>query len=68
MCAILGILQKKEFNQKLFKDMLELMNNRGKDNTGYYFSNNIYLVRTTHEQKESFLKRFCECVLNNSVN
>ena len=43
MCAILGVLQKKEFNQELFKDMLELMNNRGKDNTGYYFSNNIYL-------------------------
>ena len=43
MCAILGVLQKKEFNQNLFKSMLELMNNRGKDSTGYYFSNEIFL-------------------------
>ena len=43
MCAILGVLSKEEFNTKLFKDILELMNNRGHDSTGYYFSNGIYL-------------------------
>lgn len=42
MCAILGVL-KKDFDIKLFKDMLELMNNRGKDSTGYYFENGISL-------------------------
>ena len=42
MCAILGVL-KKDFNEYLFKDMLELMNNRGKDSTGYYFENGISL-------------------------
>jgi len=42
MCAILGVL-KNNFNKKLFKDMLELMNNRGKDSTGYYFDSNISL-------------------------
>ena len=34
---------KNNFNKKLFKDMLELMNNRGKDSTGYYFDSNISL-------------------------
>lgn len=43
MCAILGVLSKDYFNQKLFKSMLELMNNRGKDSTGTYFSKDIYL-------------------------
>ena len=42
MCAILGVL-KKDFDKYLFKDMLELMNNRGKDSTGYYFENGISL-------------------------
>ena len=41
MCAILGVLSKENFNSKLFKNMLELMNNRGCDHTGYYFSKNI---------------------------
>ena len=43
MCAILGVLSKENFNPKLFKNMLELMNNRGCDHTGYYFSKNISL-------------------------
>ena len=43
MCAILGVLSKDDFNINLFKNMLELMNNRGTDNTGYYFSKNISL-------------------------
>ena len=42
MCAILGVL-KDNFNKELFKDMLELMNNRGKDSTGYYFENGVSL-------------------------
>ena len=42
MCAILGVL-KDNFNKDLFKDMLELMNNRGKDSTGYYFENGVSL-------------------------
>ena len=42
MCAILGVL-KDNFNKELFKDMLELMNNRGKDSTGYYFESGISL-------------------------
>ena len=43
MCAILGILSKKKFDDDLFKEMLELMNNRGLDNTGYYFNNYVSL-------------------------
>lgn len=43
MCAILGVLTKNQFNQNLFKSMLELMKNRGHDNTGYYFDTNISL-------------------------
>ncbi len=42
MCAILGLISKKK-NKELFKNMLELMNNRGNDHTGYYFENDIYL-------------------------
>lgn len=45
MCAILGWISKNnlENEQEKFKNMLEIMNNRGKDNTGYYFKNNILL-------------------------
>ena len=46
MCAILGWLNYKEdltIYQNKFKDMLELMNNRGHDNTGYDFSKNVLL-------------------------
>lgn len=46
MCAILGWINRKESldkNQELFKEMLELMSYRGKDNTGYYFLDNVLL-------------------------
>ena len=44
MCAILGWLNKsKEIDSKKFHDMLELMNNRGKDNTGIYNDKNVLL-------------------------
>lgn len=43
MCAILGWISKSKKNKKLFKEMLELMNDRGHDNTGYYFNSNAYL-------------------------
>ena len=44
MCAILGWISKKEsINPVTFKNMLEIMNNRGKDNTGIYKENNIML-------------------------
>ena len=36
MCAILGAINT-NINETLFKEMLEFMSNRGKDNTGYYF-------------------------------
>ena len=42
MCAILGTLNK-NIDDNLFKDMLNIMSNRGSDNTGYYFDNNIKL-------------------------
>lgn len=42
MCAILGV-QNSNIDKNLFKSMLELMNNRGFDNTGYFFDNNISL-------------------------
>ena len=46
MCAILGWINSKEKindKQEVFKDMLDLMSYRGKDNTGYYFLDNILL-------------------------
>ena len=43
MCAILGVLSKKNFDADLFKEILELMSNRGSDNTGYYFNNHVSL-------------------------
>ena len=46
MCAICGWISEKENllnKQELFKEMLELMSCRGKDNTGYYLSENILL-------------------------
>lgn len=46
MCAICGwINQKKNIldKQETFKEMVELMNCRGKDNTGFYFSENVLL-------------------------
>lgn len=43
MCAILGMISKDKKDKNLFKEMLELMNCRGKDNTGYYFDNYIYM-------------------------
>ncbi len=46
MCAILGwINSKKNLKnvQNNFKEMLDLMSYRGKDNTGYYFEDNILL-------------------------
>lgn len=46
MCAICGwINEKKDISQKqdTFKEMLELMSCRGKDNTGYHFEKNIML-------------------------
>lgn len=46
MCAILGWMNlKKNINdkQEVFKDMLDLMSYRGKDNTGYCFLDNILL-------------------------
>ena len=42
MCAILGAINT-DIKKNLFKEMLELMNNRGKDNTGYYFDKRISL-------------------------
>ena len=46
MCAILGwINSKKNLKnvQNNFKEMLDLMSYRGKDNTGYYFEDSILL-------------------------
>lgn len=46
MCAICGWLNLKEDltdKQEKFKEMLELMSCRGKDNTGYYFERNVML-------------------------
>ena len=46
MCAICGwVNQKKNIleKQEKFKEMVELMNCRGKDNTGFYFSENVLL-------------------------
>ena len=44
MCAILGWLNKgKQIDSNKFREMLELMNNRGKDNTGIYNSKNVLL-------------------------
>ncbi len=46
MCAICGWLNSKEKlneKQETFKEMLELMSCRGKDNTGYHFEENIML-------------------------
>ncbi len=46
MCAICGWLNLKEDltdKQEKFKEMLELMSCRGKDNTGYYFDKNVML-------------------------
>lgn len=46
MCAICGWLNGKENlseNQEKFKEMLDTMSCRGKDNTGYYFEQNIML-------------------------
>ena len=42
MCAILGVLNS-NIDNNLFKEMLDIMNNRGKDSTGYYFSKNVSL-------------------------
>lgn len=42
MCAILG-LTNSNISQEKFKDMLDLMSNRGKDHTGYYFDNHVML-------------------------
>ena len=42
MCAILGVLNS-NINNDLFKKMLDLMNNRGKDSTGYYFNDKVSL-------------------------
>ncbi len=43
MCAILGFIGKNHLDKNLFKEMLELMSNRGNDNTGFYFDKNIML-------------------------
>lgn len=46
MCAICGWLNLKEDlseKKEKFKEMLELMSCRGKDNTGYHFQNNVML-------------------------
>ena len=46
MCAICGWLNLKEDltdKQEKFKEMLELMSCRGKDNTGYYLEKNVML-------------------------
>ena len=44
MCAILGWSNpKKELEEGKFKDMLNLMSCRGKDHTGYYFSQHLFL-------------------------
>ena len=46
MCAICGWINNKErLNEKqnTFKEMLELMNCRGKDNTGYHFEEHVML-------------------------
>ncbi len=46
MCAICGWINEKnslEDKQNTFKEMLELMNSRGKDNTGYHFEENVLL-------------------------
>lgn len=41
MCAILGLIG--NIDQNKFKNMLDIMSNRGYDNTGYYFDNDIML-------------------------
>ena len=46
MCAICGWLNYEESlseNQEKFKEMLDLMSCRGKDNTGYYLDQNVML-------------------------
>jgi len=46
MCAICGWLNKKQGlteKQDTFREMLELMACRGKDNTGYHFEKNVML-------------------------
>lgn len=46
MCAICGWLNtKNDLSEKkeTFRDMLELMSCRGKDNTGFHFEKNIML-------------------------
>ncbi len=44
MCSILGWSnQKEKLEQNKFKDMLNLMSCRGKDHTGYYFSDHLLL-------------------------
>lgn len=46
MCAICGWINEKESlneKQNTFKEMLDLMTCRGKDNTGYHFEDNIML-------------------------
>lgn len=46
MCAICGWINRKEKltdKQDIFREMTDLMSCRGKDNTGYYFEDNIML-------------------------
>lgn len=46
MCAICGYLTEKEDlteKQEIFKEMLETMSCRGKDNTGYHFERNVMM-------------------------
>ena len=42
MCAILGAINT-NIDKNLFKEMLDYMSNRGKDNTGYYFTDKVLL-------------------------
>lgn len=69
MCGILGWVNNKKriLNQKnLFINMLDTMSNRGNDNTGYYFKDNILLghkrlaiIDLENGNQPFFYKNYC---------
>lgn len=72
MCAICGWLNLKEDlteKQETFKEMLDLMSCRGKDNTGLHFEKNIMLghkrlaiVDLENRKSTNVCKRICNSV------
>lgn len=72
MCAICGWAnQSDKLNgkQETFKEMLETMACRGKDNTGYYFEDNVMLghkrlaiVDLEKRKSTNVLQRICYCI------